>query len=234
MWYRTAIDLGKLFGFGQPEPPKPPEPVKKPGVPDDVFRDLVRAKVPQPVEVEQIDHTKGDHHLILTGSGGIHQGSSHSSYIDKILDQTRKSLKDNPEIAERYNIRDLPDKAYGPMDYAERINFDSGPERPFMEQEDAVTEILHDYFDKGIRISNMGTMMSVNAVHVPTFTQMVKLFEIIHLLQPQNVRFKIRTANGVFDEVYDIDAAADFKNDIKQFEMYGKKKPSTMRQWRDY
>ena len=234
MWYRTAIDFGKLFGFGQPESPKPPEPVKKPGVPDDVFRDLVRSNVPQPIETNQIDHSQGDHHLILTGSGGIHQGSSHSSYIDKILDQTRKSLKDNPEIAERYNIRDLPDKAYGPMDYAERINFDSGPERPFMEQEDAVTEILHDYFDKGIRISNMGTMMSVNAVHVPTFTQMVKLFEIIHLLQPQNVRFKIRTANGVFDEVYDIDAAADFKNDIKQFEMYGKKKPSTMRQWRDY
>ena len=234
MWYRTAIDFGKLFGFRQPEPPKPPEPVKKPGVPDDVFRDLVRSTVPQPIEVDQIDHSQGDHHLILTGSGGIHQGSIHISYIDKILDQTRKSLKDNPEIAERYNIRDLPDKAYGPMDYAERINFDSGPERPFMEQEDAVTEILHDYFDKGIRISNMGTMMSVNAVHVPTFTQMVKLFEIIHLLQPQNVRFKIRTANGVFDEVYDIDAAADFKNDIKQFEMYGKKKPSTMRQWRDY
>ncbi len=234
MWYRTAIDFGKLFGFGQPEPPKQPEPVKKPGVPDDVFRDLVKANVPQPIEVEQIDHSQGDHHLILTGSGGIHQGSSHSSYIDKILDQTRKGLKDNPEIAERYNIRDLPDKAYGPMDYAERINFDSGPERPFMEQEDAVTEILHDYFDKGIRISNMGTMMSVNAVHVPTYTQMVKLFDIIHKIQPQNVRFKIRTANGVFDEVYDIDAAADFKDDIIHFEMYGKKKPSTMRQWRDY
>jgi hypothetical protein len=53
-------------------------------------------------------------------------------------------------------------------------------------------------------------------------------------LQPQNIRFKIRTGKGVFDEVYDIDAAADFKNDIKQFEMHGKKKPSTMRQWRDY
>ena len=101
MWYRTAIDLGKLFGFGQPESPKPPEPVKKPGVPDDVFRDLVRANLPQPVE--QIDHSQGDHHLILTGSGGIHQGSSHSSYIDKILDQTRKSLKDNPQKVARVN-----------------------------------------------------------------------------------------------------------------------------------
>ena len=80
----------------------------------------------------------------------------------------------------------------------------------------------------------MGSMMSVNAVHVPTFTQMQKLFEIMHLLQPQNVRFKIRTSKGVFSEVYDIDDAADFKNDIIQFEMYGKKKPSTMRQWRDY
>jgi hypothetical protein len=172
--------------------------------------------------------------LILTGSGGIHQGSSHSNYIDKILDQTRKSLRDNPEISEKYNIRNLPDKAYGPMDYAERINFDSGPEQPFMEQEDAVTEILHDYFDKGIRISNMGSMMTVNAAHVPTFTQMQKLFEIVNLLQPQNVRFKIRTGKGVFDEVYGIDTAPNFKNDIKQFEMHGKKKPSTMRQWRDY
>jgi hypothetical protein len=80
----------------------------------------------------------------------------------------------------------------------------------------------------------MGTMMSVNAVHVPTFTQMQKLFEIIHMLQPQNIRFKIKTDKGVFDQVYDIDAAADFKNDIIQFEMYGKKKPSTMRHWRDF
>jgi hypothetical protein len=53
-------------------------------------------------------------------------------------------------------------------------------------------------------------------------------------LQPQNVRFKIRTGKGVFDEVYGIDTAPNFKNDIIQFEMYGKKKPSTMRQWRDY
>ena len=232
MWYRTAIDFAELFGLKEPEQPNAPTPVEKPGVPDDVFRDLVRANIPQPVD--QIDHSKGDHHLILTGSGGIHQGSSHSNYIDKVLDQTRKSLRDNPEISEKYNIRNLPEKAYGPMDYAERINFDSGPEQPFMEQEDAVTEILHDYFDKGIRISNMGSMMTVNAAHVPTFTQMQKLFEIVNLLQPQNVRFKIRTGKGVFDEVYGIDAAANFKNDIIQFEMYGKKKPSTMRQWRDY
>lgn len=230
MWYRTAIDFGKLFGFGQPEPPQPPQPVKKPGVPDDVFRDLVRANLPQPVD--KIDHSRGDHHLILTGSGDIHQGSSHSSYIDKILDKTRSSLKENPEISEMYDIRNLPDKAYGPMDYAERVNFDSGPEQPFLEQEDAVTEILHDYFDKGIRISNMGTMMSINAIHVPNFTQMQKLFEIIHMLQPQSVRFKIRTSNGIFDEVYDIDDAADFKGDIIQFEMYGKKAPSITRRFR--
>jgi hypothetical protein len=63
---------------------------------------------------------------------------------------------------------------------------------------------------------------------------MQKLFEIVNLLQPQNVRFKIRTGKGVFDEVYGIDTAPNFKNDIIQFEMYGKKKPSTMRQWRDY
>ena len=232
MWYREAINLSNLFGKKQIQTPQDPEPIEKPDIPDDVFRDVVRANIPQPVD--QIDHSKGDHHLILTGSGDIHQGSSHSSYIDKILDQSRKSLRNNPEITEKYNIRNLPDKAYGPMDYAERINFDSGPDQPFMEQEDAVAEILHDYFDKGIRISNMGSMMSVNAVHVPTFTQMQKLFEIMHLLQPQNVRFKIKTNSGVFDSVYDIDDAADFKNDIKQFEMYGKKKPSTMRHWRDF
>jgi len=232
MWYREAINLNNFFGFGQTDNPKYPTPVEKPGVPDDIFRGVVKSYIPQPVD--QIDHSRGDHHLILTGSGGIHQGSSHSSYIDKILDQSRKSLRDNPEITEKYNFRNLPDKAYGPMDYAERINFDAGPDQPFMEQEDAVTEILHDYFDKGIRISNMGSMMSINAVHVPTFTQMQKLFEIMHLLQPQNVRFKIKTNNGVFSEVYDIDDAADFKNDIIQFEMYGKKRPSTMRQWRDY
>ena len=232
MWYREAINFAKLFGLNQPEETKTPEPIEKPGVPDDVFRDVVRSNIPQPID--KIDHSRGDHHLILTGSGDIHQGSSHSSYIDKVLDQARKSLKDNPEISEKYNIRNLPDKAYGPMDYAERINFDSGPDVPFMEQEDAVTEILHDYFDKGIRISNMGSMMSVNAVHVPTFTQMQELFKIINELQPQNVRFKIKTINGVFDAVYDVDDAADFKNDILQFEMYGKKKPSTMRHWRDF
>lgn len=232
MWYREAINFAKLFGLNQPEQPSTPQPVEKPGVPDDVFRDVVRSFIPQPVD--QIDHSRGDHHLILTGSGDIHQGSSHSNFIDKVLDKTRASLRDNPEISEKYNIRNLPDKAYGPMDYAETINFDAGPEQPFMEQEDAVTEILHDYFDKGIRISNMGSMMSINAIHVPTFTQMQKLFEIIHMLQPQNVRFKIRTRNGIFDEDYDIDDAADFKNDILQFEMYGKKKPSKMRHWRDF
>ena len=78
MWYRTAIDLAELFGLKEPEQPNAPTPVEKPGVPDDVFKDLVRANIPQPVD--QIDHSKGDHHLILTGSGGIHQGSSPVSY----------------------------------------------------------------------------------------------------------------------------------------------------------
>jgi hypothetical protein len=232
MWYRAAIDFGKLFGIEQPQQTNTPEPMEKPGVPDDVFKEVVRSNIPDPVN--QIDHSKGDYHLILTGTGAIHQGSSHSNYIDKILDQSRKSLSDNQEITEKYNIRNLPDKAYGPMDYAERINSESGPDQPFLAQEDAVTEILHDYFDKGIRISHMGSMMTVNSAHVPTYTQMQKLFEIINLIQPANIRFKTNTGKGLFDKVYNINKAADYKNDIKEFEMHGKKIPSLMSQWRDY
>lgn len=226
MWYRTAIDFGKLFGFGQPQPPAQPQPVEKPAVPDDVFKDVVQSNIPNPITVNQLDHSKGDYHLILTGAGNIHQGSSHSNYIDNVLERSRESLKSNPEISEKYNVRRLPSKAYGPMDYAEDINFNSGNERPFMSQEDAVTDILHDYFDKGIRISSMGDRMTINANHIPGRVQMKELFKIMHMIQPQSVLFKVKTDKGVFLKSYNIDDVFDFEDDVKSFDITGKIKQS--------
>ena len=57
------------------------------------------------------------------------------------------------------------------------------PEDPMFYQEDAVTEIIHDYFDQGIRISNMAGLMSVNAAHIPSLMQIQKIYEIIRILR---------------------------------------------------
>ena len=79
MWYRTAIDLGSLFG-GK-ETPQPPS---KPDVPNDVFKEYVRQSIPRPTS--EIWTGSGDQHLILTGTGDLHQGVSHSMFLDRILD----------------------------------------------------------------------------------------------------------------------------------------------------
>jgi len=231
MWYREAINLGSLFGKNEPKQ-APEQPIEKPEVPNDVFQEQVKAHIPR--APEKIDTSSGSQHLILTGSGDVHQGSSHSSYLDSILGKARKSLRDNPDIANQYDLRKLPDSAYGPEDLVERRNFYSGPDEPILYQEDAVTEILHDYFDKGIRISNIEGFMTVNAIHIPTSLQIQKIYEIIHLIQPKSISFKIKIGNRKFVKVYDIDDAIDFKKDLDDFETHGEKKPSLMRDWRNF
>ena len=230
MWYREAINLNGLFGKNEQNQAQ--EPMEKPEVPNDIFREQVRTHIPSPQE--KIDVSKGSQHLILTGSGDIHQGDSHSSYLDSILGKARKSLREIPDIANQYDLRKLPDSAYGPEDLVERRNFTSGPNDPILYQEDAVTEILHDYFDKGIRISNMEGFMTVNAIHIPTSLQIQKIYEIIHMTQPKAISFKIKTDKGKFVKVYDIDDAVDFKKDLLDYTIHGEQKSSTMRDWRNF
>ncbi len=230
MWYREAINLSGLFGKNDQSQAQ--KPVEKPEVPNDIFREQVRTHIPSPQE--KIDVSKGSQHLILTGSGDIHQGDSHSSYLDSILGKARKSLREIPDIANKYDLRKLPDSAYGPEDLVERRNYKSGPNDPILYQEDAVTEILHDYFDRGIRISNMEGFMTVNAIHIPTSLQIQKIYEIIHMTQPKAISFKIKTDKGKFVKVYDIDDAVDFKKDLLDFTTHGEQKPSTMRDWRNF
>jgi hypothetical protein len=231
MWYREAINLSGLFGKKE-QTQTPEQPIEKPAVPNNIFREQVKSHIPNPAE--KIDMSKGSQHLILTGAGDIHQGDSHSSYLDRILGNARKSLRGNPDIANNYDLQQLPDAAYGPEDLVERRNFYSGPDEPILYQEDAVTEILHDYFDKGIRISNMEGFMTVNAIHIPTSLQIQKIYEIIHLIQPKSISFKIKIGNRKFVKVYDIDDAIDFKKDLTDFETHGEKKPSLMRDWRNF
>ena len=233
MWYRTAIDLGKLFGR-KPAAPPTPEPVKKPDVPEDVFKEHVLRNIPRPISPEQIETRLGDHHLILTGTGDVHQGVSHGMFLDRILDQSRKDISSNPELREKYNTSRFPEYAYGADDLVQRRNERLTPDQEKMYQEDAVTEILHEYFEQGIRISNMAGYMAVNAIHLPSLMQINKLFEIIHLLQPKQVAVKVVTDKGKFQRVYDIDDVADFKGDILQFKIHGPKKESTMSEWRRY
>jgi hypothetical protein len=231
MWYRTAINFGSLFGKKEQQE-TPEQPIEKPGVPNDVFREYVRAQIPN--TDSNIDTSTESQHLILTGSGDIHQGDSHSSYLESILDKARKSLREIPDIANQYDLRKLPDAAYGPEDLVDRRNSKSGPGEPILYQEDAVTEILHDYFDRGIRISHMGRILKINANHVPTDIQKEKIFKIIHLLQPKKISFKIKNNKGKFEKIYDIDDAVDFKEDLLDFETHGEKKPSTIRDWRNF
>jgi hypothetical protein len=230
MWYRTAIDLGNLFGSKQEE--ENPEFIKKPDVPEDVFREHVRSNTPQPPL--QIETGLGDQHLILTGAGEIHQGVSHSMFLDRILDAARKSISGNPDLREKYNTSRFPEYAYGPDDLLQRRNERLSPGQEKMHPEDAVTEILHDYFDQGIRISNMAGYMAINAIHLPSLMQINKIFDIIHLLQPKEVAIKIVTDKGTFMEMYDINNIADIKQDILQFKIHGPKKQSTMSEWRRY
>ena len=227
MWYRTAIDLESLFG-GK-ETPQPPS---KPDVPNDVFKEYVRQSIPRPIS--EIWTGSGDQHLILTGTGDLHQGVSHSMFLDRILDAARKSISGNPELREKYNTSRFPEYAYGPDDLLQRRNERLSPGQEKMHPEDAVTEILHDYFDQGIRISNMAGYMAINAIHLPSLMQINKIFDIIHLLQPKEVAIKIVTDKGTFMEMYDINNIADIKQDILQFKIHGPKKQSTMSEWRRY
>jgi len=225
VWYRTAINLGSLFGLKETPPPPP----SKPDVPNDVFKEYVKQSIPRPTS--EIWTGSGDQHLVLTGTGDIHQGVSHSMFLDRILDEARKKLNQNPELSEQYNLSRLPENAYGPEDLVQRRKQNLGPNENYY-QEDAVTEILHDYFDQGIRISNMAGIMSVNAVHLPSLMQIQKIFEIIHLLQPNTIQFDIKADKNQFREVYDIDDVADFKRDILEFKIHGQRQQSTMRDWR--
>jgi hypothetical protein len=226
VWYRTAIDFGSLFGKKETPQSNPPS---KPDVPNDVFKEYVRQSIPRPIS--QIETGLGDQHLILTGTGDLHQGPSHSMFIERVLDEARKKINQNPELKEQYNVNRFPENAYGPEDLVQRRKQNLGPNETYY-QEDAVTEILHDYFDQGIRISNMAGTMSANAIHLPSLMQIQKIFEIIHLLQPRTIQFDVKTEKGHFRETYDIDDVADFKRDILEFKIHGQKKQSTMRDWR--
>jgi hypothetical protein len=231
MWYRKAIDFGKLFG-SKPESPSTPEPVKKPDVPNDVFREYFQANIPNPPF--QIETRLPDHHLILTGAGDIHQGVSHKMFLDRILDATRNSISSNPELREKYNTSRFPEYAYGPDDLVQRRNEKLEPGQEKLHPEDAVTEILHDYFDQGIRISNMAGYMAVNAIHLPSLEQIRKLFDIINLLQPEQVAVKIVTDKGTFQRTYNIKDVDNLKGDILQFKIHGPTKDSKIGEWRRY
>ena len=231
MWYRTAIDFGRFFGK-KPAEPQVPKPVTKPDVPEDVFKEHVLRNIPRPPM--NIETGLGDQHLILTGTGDIHQGVSHGMFLDRILDQARKDISSNPELREKYNTSRFPEYAYGADDLVQRRNERLEPGQEKMFQEDAVTEILHEYFDQGIRISNMAGYMAVNAIHLPSLMQIKKLFKIIHLLQPKEVAFQIKTDKGTFQKSYDIDDIADFEDDILHFKIHGPKKQSIMRELRRY
>ena len=231
MWYRTAIDFGRFFGK-KPAEPQVPQPVTKPDVPEDVFKEHVLRNIPRPPM--NIETGLGDQHLILTGTGDIHQGVSHGMFLDRILDQARKDISSNPELREKYNTSRFPEYAYGADDLVQRRNERLEPGQEKMFQEDAVTEILHEYFDQGIRISNMAGYMAVNAIHLPSLMQIKKLFKIIHLLQPKEVAFQIKTDKGTFQKSYDIDDIADFEDDILHFKIHGPKKQSIMRELRRY
>ena len=113
MWYRTAIDLGKFFDIKETSN-IPAQSSQKPDLPYDVFREYVKQSIPRPAS--EIWTGSGDQHLILTGTGDIHQAPSHSMLIDRILDEARKKITQNPELKEQYNIDRLPENAYGPED----------------------------------------------------------------------------------------------------------------------
>ena len=228
MWYRAAIDLGSLFGLKETPPPLP----SKPDVPNDVFKEYVRQSIPRPPS--EIWTGSGDQHLVLTGTGDIHQGVSHSMFLNRVLDEARKKINQNPELSEQYNLSKLPENAYGPEDLTQIRNERRNPDDPIFYQEDAVTEILHDYFDQGIRISNMAGLMSVNAAHEPSLMQIQKIYEIINLLdpKPKEVQVKIITDKGQFFEVYKVDDIGDLKRDILEFKIHGQRQQSTMREWR--
>lgn len=231
MWYRTAIDFSSFFGK-KPAEPQVSQPVTKPDVPEDVFREHVLANIPRPPL--QIETGLGDQHLILTGTGDVHQGVSHRMFLDRILDEARKSISSNPELREKYNTSRFPEYAYGPDDLVQRRNERLQPGEEKMHPEDAVTEILHDYFDQGIRISNMAGHMAINANHMPSLMQINKIIEIANLLQPKRVAIKVVTQKGIFMEEYKFKDIANLEEDILEFKMHGPKKQSTMREWRRY
>ncbi len=231
MWYRTAIDLGKLFGREQTSntPSLPPQ---KPDLPNDVFKEYVKQSIPPPTS--EIWTGSGDQHLVLTGTGDIHQYPSHSMFLDRVLEEARKKVNQNPELKEQYNIYRLPEHAYGPEDLLQKRIQSLGTNDEKYHPEDAITEILHEYFDQGVRISNMAGFMTVNAVHLLSLMQIQKIFEIIYLVQPKKIQFDIKSDKGKFIEVYDIDDVADFKNDFLDFKIRGPKKPSQMREFLRY
>lgn len=231
MWYRTAIDFSSFFEK-KPAEPQVSQPVTKPDVPEDVFREHVLANIPRPPL--QIETGLGDQHLILTGTGDVHQGVSHRMFLDRILDEARKSISSNPELREKYNTSRFPEYAYGPDDLVQRRNERLQPGEEKMHPEDAVTEILHDYFDQGIRISNMAGHMAINANHMPSLMQINKIVEIASLLQPKRVAIKVVTQKGIFMEEYSFKDISNLEEDILEFKMHGPKKQSTMREWRRY
>jgi len=210
MWYRLAI---------------------KPNVPDDVFEQHVKEKTPKPIPVSDIWTGSGSEHLILSGDENVHQAVSHSLFLDRVLESARNSVSQNPEVREKYNISALPEYAFGPEDLVQRRREKLGPR---YNSEDAVTEILHKYFDRGIRISKMGSTMTINAFAPPSDEQNAKIFEIIHRLQPQDVVFIINSNKGKFEKAYDIDRVHDYNEDMKSFMVTGPPKyVSDISRWRN-
>jgi hypothetical protein len=94
MWYRLAI---------------------KPNVPNDVFKEYVRQSIPRPIS--QIETGLGDQHLILTGTGDLHQGVSHSMFLNRVLDEARWKINQNTELQEQYkrgslSNLEIPEEGY--------------------------------------------------------------------------------------------------------------------------
>jgi phosphopantothenoylcysteine decarboxylase/phosphopantothenate--cysteine ligase len=48
-----------------------------------------------------------------------------------------------------------------------------------MSEPEMIYNAIHNYFDKGIRISNMEGFMTVNAIHIPTTLQIQKIYIIL-------------------------------------------------------
>ena len=229
MWYKAAIDFSSLFG--KKEEPQQALSLQKPNLPDNVFEQHVKERTPKPIPVSDIWTGSGSEHLILSGDSNVHQAVSHSNFLDRVLESARESVSQNPEISQQYNTSKLSEYAYGPEDLMQRRREKLGPS---YNSEDAVTEILHKYFDRGIRISKMGSTMTINAFAPPSDQQNAKIFEIIHKLQPQNVVFIINSDKGKFEKVYDIDRAHDYNEDMKRFMVTGPPKyVSDISRWRN-
>lgn len=224
MWYRDFFKQKK-------EEPVSPAVQEKPPIPEALFDEYVEKNIPE--SNSELNLGNKDHHLIITGTGNLHSAPSHSIYIGSILDKTREQIQNDPEITQKYNINKMPEFAYGPEDLVQSRNQKLQPNETPMRQEDAVTEIIHRYFDQGIRISYMAGTLSINAVHDPNFEQIKKIQDIIKLLAPKTVKVNIKTPKGHLIEDYNQNNISKLRDDILHLKVHGTKTHSEVRNIRN-